>query len=172
MLVKGLSLLATYLVGRAANHSEKEEAGFFSNLTTGMIKKAALVVALYALSLLVFIFGAVIVTADLIWTSKQVDGIGLSPLSWVGLGVIVLAAIIAASVSFMDFKRDKVTLSAPKQKPVNNNLSPIGEVLTVFVMDFIRERRRKRELAEAERRAYSSRLNEEYPQGNSVPHMN
>lgn len=172
MFMKLASLLVTYMAGRTAHAThENGEGGFFSNLTFGAMKKAVRILCFYVASLVVFIFGATIITADLIISTKQVGAITLTELSWVGLAIIAVAGIAATVVSFIDFSGDTISWKKTK-KQVQHSTTSIGDAVTMLVMDFMQDRRARRESSEMERRTYAARANSSRSSDTMSSHMN
>lgn len=144
MLVNFISLLVSYFAGRATSgkHGSDSNGGFLTGFTLSAVKKAFTVAALYLSFVVVMIFGAVIITCDLIMTTKQLNVLALSDLSWVGLGVIAFGVVAMAILSWMDFRGESLTFRAAKETKQPHHA--LSEAVTLLILDFIEERRSKR----------------------------
>ena len=99
-MFKGLiSLLTTVMIGRFMGQSAA--AMGMMGVSSAMLRKISVLLALFALGTLLLFGGFLTVLVDLILASYTLGQVTLTPLSWVGAGLMVLAAL-TYSITFSE----------------------------------------------------------------------
>lgn len=141
MLGRIASLLLTYFVGRIMGQADP--SGGVVGLSSAMLKKISRMLAIVMVAGLLFWGGFVTVLADLIISHYLVGQLSLTNLSWVGLGLMVVA-LIGVAVTFTESFWRPV---AAQPQPSHN----LTDALARLVMDFVDDRQTRRRGPSAER---------------------
>jgi hypothetical protein len=159
MLGKLFSLLITFFISRAAGQPPTTANAI--GISVVMLRRMSVMMVMFAVGTLLLFGGFLTILADLILASYTIGAVTLTNVSWVGAGLMLVAAL-TYSVTFTDrFWR-------PVAKP-EIYTSPMNAAIASLINDFVSERREHRAAAiadhtidngihhrEAERRAYMS----------------
>lgn len=170
MWTKLLLMVISFLTGKIMHPSDQTPI-----LEVGVerIRKIILAMSLGVLSMILFTLSLTLVLADFFYLHASQNQLGLSEISWVGLGL--LAASIGLAV-FASNRRSWGLDGLPSRRPEQSQpQSPIVDSVQALIQDFIEERRHMRAREQAAktsaesqtRTSYESRYDHQPPMGSA-----